>query len=65
MTRKIVLVAVVAMVVMGTSVVLALGAGPHARTDAATQETTTTPVGTTTPGGTTTVVEDANVTFTN
>ena len=60
MTRKIALVAVVAMVVMGTSVVLALGAGPHARTDVATQETTTTPVGTTTE-----VTANANITISN
>ena len=66
MTRKIALLAVVAMVVMGTSVVLAVGAGPHATTDAAAQETTTTPGGTTTPAGTTTeVTANANITISN
>ncbi|WP_205427388.1 hypothetical protein [Halorussus sp. MSC15.2] len=59
MTRKLTIVAIVAMLAMGTSAALALGASPQATTDAAAEQETTTPV------GQTTVAQTANVTFTN
>lgn len=61
MARTITFVAVVAMLALGTTAALTVGAGPQATPDAtmAQQETTTTPVGeTTTPDN-----ETANVTF--
>ncbi|MFC4449901.1 DUF7282 domain-containing protein [Halorussus aquaticus] len=60
MTRKLIIVAIVAMLAMGTSAALALGASPQATTDATMAQETTTAV-----GQTTTVAETANVTFQN
>lgn len=60
MTRRTTIITVLAVLTIGTSAVVAFGAGNHATTDAtANQETTTA------TAGTTTAVPDANLTFTN
>lgn len=59
MTRKIALVAIVAMLATGTSVALAVGAGSHAETDATMAQETTTAMGEAAQN------ETANVTFQN
>ena len=67
MTRKILLLAVVAMLAMGTSAALALGSTSTATTDATVAQETTTAAGgqTTAAEGQTTAAPSANVTFAN
>ncbi|WP_115862640.1 DUF7282 domain-containing protein [Halorussus litoreus] len=63
MTRKATLVAVVALLALGTSAALAFGAAPGATGDAAMAQDTTTAEETTAMGQETTMAEAANVTF--